>query len=144
MQIGDLVQSLQRNWRRVVAITPVANQETVYNFTVDLNHDNFVGDVGFLVHNAGGCGCGPQNPLEGLPWVGSALKNNLYHGFPALLDQFAAFATPTTLPSGATLYQIPGSLNGMDGRYEWITDKGNLTHRFFCKGGSINGIPIVP
>ena len=36
--------------------TPLLGQETVYNFTVDKNHDYFVGETGFLVHNAGGCG----------------------------------------------------------------------------------------
>jgi len=51
MQVGDFVQSLQGAWRRVVAITPLPGQETVYNFTVDKDHDYFVGETGFLVHN---------------------------------------------------------------------------------------------
>ena len=55
MRTGDLVQSIQGNWRRVVSITPLPGQETVYNFTVDQDHDYFVGETGFLVHNA--CGC---------------------------------------------------------------------------------------
>jgi hypothetical protein len=59
MRVGDFVQSLQGAWRRVVAITPLEVQETVYNFTVDKDHDYFVGQTGFLVHNAGGCGCEP-------------------------------------------------------------------------------------
>ena len=29
----------------------------VYNFTVAKDHDYFVGETGFLVHNAGSCGC---------------------------------------------------------------------------------------
>jgi RHS repeat-associated protein len=62
MQVGDFVQTIQGNWRRVVAITPLQDQETVYNFTVAEDHDYFVGETGFLVHNAGGCGCNP--PLE--------------------------------------------------------------------------------
>ncbi len=56
MQVGDLVQTIQGNWRRVVAITPLEGQETVYNFTVDKDHDYFVGETGFLVHNKS-CGC---------------------------------------------------------------------------------------
>jgi len=56
MRIGDLVQSLQGAWRRVVSITPVEGQETVYNFTVANDHDYFVGETGFLVHNKN-CGC---------------------------------------------------------------------------------------
>ncbi len=57
MRVGDFVQSLQGAWRRVVAIAPVEGQETVYNFTVDKDHDYFVGETGFLVHNAGPCDC---------------------------------------------------------------------------------------
>ena len=57
LRVGDLLQTVLGTWRRVVAITPLPGQETVYNFTVDQNHDYFVGETGFLVHNAGGCGC---------------------------------------------------------------------------------------
>ena len=39
------------------------------------------------------------------------------------------------------LYQIEGSLNGVDGRFEWIIQDGKVTHRMFVKGGTINGVP---
>jgi hypothetical protein len=65
--VGDQLQTLQGNWRRVVAITPLPGQETVYNFTVAKDHDYFVGETGLLVHNAGGCGCGPKPPKNFLP-----------------------------------------------------------------------------
>jgi hypothetical protein len=58
MRVEDFVQSQQGDWRRVVATTPVEGQETVYNFSVDKDHDYFVGQTGFLVHNAGGRPCG--------------------------------------------------------------------------------------
>jgi RHS repeat-associated protein len=64
MRVGDFVQSQQGDWRRVVATTPVEGQETVYNFTVAKDHDYFVGETGFLVHNAN-CKCTfPDNPLD--------------------------------------------------------------------------------
>ena len=85
-----------------------------------------------------------MNPLTGLERVGSALKTDKYHNFPIQLDNFASSATKTTLPSGANLYQVPGSLTGDIGRYEWIVDKNQVTHRFFVKGGTLNGKPIVP
>jgi intein/homing endonuclease len=53
MRVGDLLETVQGNWRRVVAIAPLPGQETVYNFTVAKDHDYFVGQTGFLVHNAG-------------------------------------------------------------------------------------------
>jgi RHS repeat-associated protein len=56
IRAGDLVQSMQGAWRRVVSITPLPGQETVYNFTVANDHDYFVGETGFLVHNAD-CNC---------------------------------------------------------------------------------------
>jgi hypothetical protein len=48
---------MQGAWRRVVSITPLEGQETVYNFTVAKDHDYFVGETGFLVHNEEGCNC---------------------------------------------------------------------------------------
>lgn len=44
-----------------------------------------------------------------------------------------------------TLVQMPGEVNGLAGRFEWIVDDvGNLTHQWFVKGGSINGTPVQP
>jgi len=84
------------------------------------------------------------NPIEGLPRVGSALKTDPYHAFPNVIDNFASSATRTPLSSGANLYQAEGSLNGVAGRFEWIVDSGNVTHRLFVPGGTLNGIPILP
>ena len=116
MQIGDLVQSLQGNWRRVVAITPVANQETVYNFTVDQNHDYFVGETGFLVHNAGDCGCGPGNPPS---WItpGSLPpdEENLLLDTLSNLDNGTIPAGPTGVKWGAPFKNWSGFLPGGQG-----------------------------
>ena len=46
--------------------------------------------------------------------------------------------------SRGTLYQLKGSLNGVEGRFEWIIQNGKTTHRMFVKGGGINKIPILP
>ena len=56
---GELLETIGGKWLKIISVTPVEGQETVYNFTVDKNHDYFVGETGFLVHNAGGCGCRP-------------------------------------------------------------------------------------
>ncbi len=84
------------------------------------------------------------NPIRGLPRVGSALKSDPYHAFPNIVDNFATGATRTQLQSGASLYQIEGSLNGVAGRFEWIVDGGNVTHRMFVPGGGMTGVPIKP
>jgi RHS repeat-associated protein len=57
LRIGDSLLTIDGNWRAITAITPAAGQETVYNFTVANDHDYFVGETGFLVHNAPPCGC---------------------------------------------------------------------------------------
>jgi hypothetical protein len=43
-----------------------------------------------------------------------------------------------------TLVQMPGSVNGVDGRFEWILDGDRITHQLFVRGGGITGVPIKP
>jgi hypothetical protein len=68
------------------------------------------------------------------------------HGFTDIVDNYAGLAHKFPLRDNATLYQLEGSLGGVDGRFEWIIDPnlGGVTHRFFVKNGTINGIPIIP
>jgi len=84
------------------------------------------------------------NPVHGRPRVGSGLKKDPYHAFPDIVDNYAVDAVETLLQSGAVLYQVLGSLNGAEGRFEWIVQNNEVTHRFFCRGGGLNGAPIVP
>ncbi|CAE12831.1 unnamed protein product [Photorhabdus laumondii subsp. laumondii TTO1] len=50
------------------------------------------------------------------------------------------------MKNGATLYQLPGKLNGVEGRFEWIVDPklGGVSHRMFVTGGTVNGVPSKP
>ena len=84
------------------------------------------------------------NPLEGLKRVGSALKTDPYHAFSDIIDNYASVATKTSLRPGVDIYQIEGSLRGEAGRFEWIVDQGEVTHRFFVVGGKVTGVPIKP
>ena len=63
------------------------------------------------------------------------------HGFNDIVDNYAGYATQTPL-NNATLYQLDGSLNGVAGRFEWIIQDGNVTHRMFIQNGTMNGVPI--
>ena len=65
------------------------------------------------------------------------------HGFNDIVDNYAGYATQTPL-NNATLYQLDGSLNGVAGRFEWIIQDGNVTHRMFIQNGTMNGVPIKP
>lgn len=65
------------------------------------------------------------------------------HGFTDIVDNYAGLATKTPIPNG-TLYQLEGSLNGVSGRFEWIIQDGQVTHRMFVQNGTMNGVPIKP
>ena len=52
-------------------------------------------------------------------------------GFNDLVDNYAGYATKTTL-------------NGVEGRFEWIIQDGKVTHRMFIQNGAMNGVPIKP
>ncbi len=84
-----------------------------------------------------------KNDVVGLKRTGSALKADAHHAFPDIVDNYAGYATKTPIANG-TLYQIQGSLNGVSGRFEWIVQNQQVTHRMFIIGGGINGIPILP
>ena len=103
------------------------------------------------------------NPVLNSPRVGSGAKafesptydsaGNLIrefpptpraHGFSDIVDNYAAQAQKFPLDSGKTLYQLEGSYNGVPGRFEWIVDNGEVTHRMFIQGGTISGVPIRP
>ena len=123
--------------------TPV----TVYNFEVEDFHTYYVSNSAILVHNT--CGVKStfsqiiKNDVIDLPRTGSALKNDTYHAFSNIVDNYAGYATKSSISNG-TLYQLQGSLNGVAGRFEWIVQNHAVTHRMFVKGGTINGIPIMP
>ena len=85
----------------------------------------------------------PPNDVIDLPRTGSALKTDPYHAFPNIVDNYAGYATKSPISNG-TLYQLQGSLNGTVGRFEWIIQNQQVTHRMFVPGGGINGIPIMP
>ena len=84
-----------------------------------------------------------KNDVIDLPRTGSALKTDPYHAFPNVVNNYAGYATKTPISNG-TLYQLQGSLNGVSGRFEWIIQNQQVTHRMFVAGGGINGIPIMP
>lgn len=91
-----------------------------------------------------------QAPVtEGTP-VGSALKSDVFHRAPAfVVDDIAANGSVFRITGGdgvqRNLVQMPGVVDDIAGRFEWIVDDlGNITHQLFVKGGSINGGPITP
>ncbi|MFI6168905.1 hypothetical protein ACIBCN_19140 [Nocardia sp. NPDC051052] len=81
--------------------------------------------------------------------TGSGLKSDKYH-------RSATFAAEDIGTKGIvfdivggdgaarTLVQMPGELNGVTGRFEWILQDGKVTHQMFVKNGTINGKPITP
>jgi hypothetical protein len=82
--------------------------------------------------------------------IGSALKADKDHLAATFMREEAAVnGTNFAIEGGdgaiRTLTQLPGELNGVAGRYEYLVDGfNNLTHQRFIRGGSINGIPNKP
>ena len=60
IKAGDLGLTARGDWLKVISISPVDNEQTVYNFEVEDNHNYFVESAGLLVHNAGPCLFGNQ------------------------------------------------------------------------------------
>jgi RHS repeat-associated protein len=165
LHAGEQVHEADGHLLTIAKTRTYTAELTAYNLTIDGIHTYYAGTTPVLVHNS----CG--NPIEGLPRSGSGLKVDvgrniatgetvypwggrpvirefapqpLGHGFPDVVDNFADSATHFPLRNGVDLYQLDGSFNGVEGRFEWIVDQGAVTHRMFVGGGAINGIPIVP
>jgi RHS repeat-associated protein len=121
-----------------------------YNLTVADLHTYYVmaGGTPVLVHND--CLPSPaeaQDLVKAAEPVGSALKEDPWHRSAAyVVDSIASDGTVTRITGGdgvsRLLVQMPGEVNGVNGRFEWILDGDKLTHSMFVKNGTINGIPI--
>jgi len=164
LEIGDKVPQQNSGFAIVEATyrEEKPNGVPVYNFEVEDYNTYYVAAHGargppVLVHNC--------NPVHGKPRTGSGLKNDVPrskqlghsnygrpsvrefgpvakgHGFPDIIDNYADAAKQFDLRDGAVLYQIEGSLNGVPGRFEWIIENGNVTHRQFLHGKKITGVP---
>lgn len=51
LRVGDLLKDKTGEWKPIIAIEKVAETKATYNFEVFKNHDYFVGQNGWLVHN---------------------------------------------------------------------------------------------
>ena len=81
--------------------------------------------------------------------TGSALKSDVAHrAGDWVIDDVAQSGSVFDLVGGdgvsRTLVQMPGEVNGVAGRFEWIMEGQDLTHQLFVRSGTINGIPIKP
>jgi nitrogen regulatory protein PII-like uncharacterized protein len=77
---------------------------------------------------------------------GSALKPDAHHAFHDIIDHYVEYAQKFDLLDREEvrkiLYQIEGSLNGVDGIFEWIIHPDpsqGVIHRMFIKNGKITG-----
>ncbi|WP_413366215.1 hypothetical protein [Lysinibacillus sp. 3P01SB] len=130
------------------------------------------GDVAGAARDAGkavdrGRGTGElKHPVLDNPRVGSALKDDFYHNFNDIIDNYADDAQRFDLPNKKghmdSLYQIEGSVvkyetkyvkvknnasemiqtkETKDGVFEWVVDPktNTVTHRTFIPGGKVTG-----
>ncbi len=107
-----------------------------------------------------------KHPVLDNPRVGSALKDDFYHNFNDIIDNYAVDAQRFDLPNKKghmdSLYQIEGSVvkyetkyvkvknnapemlqtkETIDGVFEWVVDPttNTVTHRTFIPGGKVTG-----
>ncbi len=69
IEAADLIQGMQLlsqngRWLTIASVAALNKPAVVYNFTVEEDHDYFVGDQGLLVHNTDPCPCGRRTPEE--------------------------------------------------------------------------------
>jgi hypothetical protein len=93
-----------------------------------------------------------QHPIIDSIKTGSALKLDPHHAFDNKIDNFVRYASKFSLQGNdgicRELYQLEGSLDGVNGVFEWILDprpEKGVTHRLFIKDGIITGKPnMIP
>ena len=78
------------------------------------------------------------------PRTGSGLKTDTFHrATDFVTDEIAEKGTvfPLNGISDAEhfIVQMPGGLNGMNGRFEWVYNGGDVTHQTFVRNGRIHG-----
>src|SRR5690606_33793047 len=90
-----------------------------------------------------------QQEIANANRVGSALQSDPLHRAPTfVIDDICNQGTVFRIRGGdgveRTLTQMPGSVNGQAGVFEWIVDQnGSLVHQRFIPGGPVSGIPNI-
>jgi hypothetical protein len=117
------------------------------------DHDFYIDTTAaaVLVHNCGGLPtpAEAQGLVENADPVGSALKGDASHRSASwAVGDIGSNGTVFRITGGdgveRLLIQVPGEMNRVAGRFEWILDGDQLTHEMFVRGGTIKGIPIKP
>jgi len=140
MRVGDLLQTVKGERKRVAAITAERKSQTVYNFTVAKDHDYFVGETGFLVHNAR-CRCTVFGRKTGKFYEGiSGLAGRQEIISPFLLQLAGLFGgIGAEVPGAAPV----GSCAEFDGANQALNDGNELGDLEFGPA-DIGGVPKPP
>jgi len=94
-----------------------------------------------------------QSIIQDAQRYGSGLKKDAAHRAPDyVISDIGKYGKVFNTVGGdgvaRTLVQMPGKMNGVAGRFEWIIEVRNgkylITHQRFVKNGTINGIPNKP
>jgi hypothetical protein len=149
---GDEVLTADGSTLTITDVHPTGGTQATYNLTVTGSHTHYVGDDQVLVHNcvigestAGKAGEVSTNPLENTQYTPRVDKqatsvDDTYHVFPSLDDTLAQECDATIIVGGdgvtRTLVQIPGSVDGETGVYEYIINSDSkVNYRLFVPTG---------
>ena len=105
LRLGDRLLTMKGEWRAITAITPVTGEVTVYNFTVAKDHDYFVGETGFLVHNESCPICRVGR------WM-SPQELELMQAEGRVQESFSEGVTSVTVPPNPTAWNAAGAGGG--------------------------------
>jgi RHS repeat-associated protein len=126
---GEQLETEDGRWVEVQSVHSVEGLAVVYNFTVAKDHDYFVGQTGFLVHNAN-CGCDIRFTQDSIKTVfkdGRRLQDTIN-------EMRAAGSYPDTIPPIRTFEQ---------GGLTWTLDNRRLFAAYQA-GVPPNTTPINP
>jgi filamentous hemagglutinin len=128
-------------------IKAVSKTATVAKLTNQLKHLNHADNAAdFAKYRAALA----QQEIAKAPRVGSALKADKMHKAGTfVVDEIGEKAQVFGIRGGdgiqRTLVQMPGSVNGQQGIFEWILEQnGDLSHQRFIPGAPVSGIPNLP
>ena len=140
LSAGDCILTADGNYAVIETVEKqlLAAPINVYNFTVENNHNYYVGEIELLVHNVS-CSDIPDNPLKDVVFtdkVKAQMAKGDYHGFPNIVENYGAYAKEGFLIGGDNkvrrVIEIPGEYRGKSGFFQYIIEENNVcNHRLF-------------
>jgi hypothetical protein len=112
LEIGDKIRTADGSSGIVLSVVNVVQARVMYNLEVQGNHDFFVGDNGWLVHNCFNLAAATNVKTKGREWVSpEGLIYGVDRHFPNkvlhVLDHLKPVSARTAKTAGQTTFSVP-------------------------------------